>query len=327
MTEATAQDLTETAEESAELGRAYEFCRAITKEHSKSFYFSANFLNPEKRQPIYALYALCRLIDDEVDQAEVQSETEAIAAVELWKMRLDEVYAESLASRESGESRVVSQNTNGFDSRLSTLDSRLVMTAWRDMLRRYKIRQELPLELMRGVLMDTHIKRYQTWDELYVYCYRVASVVGLMSSEIFGYEEPETLTYAEALGIAMQLTNILRDVRDDAAMNRIYLPKEDLDRFGVSEDQIFRNDFDENFANLMRFEIARARDYYKQAELGIPLLNKDARFTVLLAARIYGKILNQIERQNCNVFAARAHTTKRQKIWAIPRIWLAARKM
>ncbi len=318
MTETTAQDLIETAAESAELRRAYEFCRRITKEHSKSFYFSANFLKPAKRQPIYALYALCRLVDDEVDAAEVRSEAEAIAAVERWKSKLNEVYFNAETQRRDGESKTQQTPDN---------QQNLVLTAWRDMLRRYKIRQELPLELMRGVLMDTHIKRYQTWDELYVYCYRVASVVGLMSSEIFGYEKPETLDYAEALGIAMQLTNILRDVRDDAKMNRIYLPKEDLDRFGVSEGQIFNNDFDENFARLMRFEIARAREYYKQAELGVPLLDRDARFTVLLAARIYGKILNQIERQNHNVFAARAHTTKPQKIAAIPRIWLAARKM
>ncbi len=184
----------------------------------------------------------------------------------------------------------------------------------------YEIPQKLPLELMQGVLMDTTIKRYETFEELYVYCYRVASTVGLMSSEIFGYTKLETLEYAEALGIAMQLTNILRDVKEDAAMGRIYLPQEDLRRFNVSEKQIFANDFDENFERMMKFQIKRARDYYRKAEKGIPLLEKDTRFTVLLASRIYSRILDEIERQNHDVFRKRAHTTFWQKLSMIPKI-------
>lgn len=297
----------------ADLDRAYETCREITKTHAKSFYFSARFLKPAKRRPIYALYALCRLVDDEVDAAEVKSERDAINAVENWKQKLDAVYQN--ADFESKEQRTKDKGQTE------------VLIAWRDMLKTYRIRQELALELMRGVLMDTHIKRYETFDELYVYCFRVASTVGLMSSEIFGYEKPETLEYAEALGIAMQLTNILRDVREDAAMGRIYLPQEDLRRFKVSEEQIFAGKVDANFVELMKFQIARAREYYAKAEKGIPLLEKDARFTVLLAARIYARILNEIERQNYDVFTRRAHTSKAQKIFSIPRIWFAAGKM
>ena len=304
------QNPLQTAFEAAEISRAYEFCRQITKKHAVTFYFSARFLKPEKRLPIYALYALCRLVDDEVDAAEVKDEQAAITAVENWEKMLDEVYARA----ENGKWKT----ENGQAQ---------VLLAWRDMLSKYPIRQELPLELMRGVLMDTHIKRYETWDELYPYCYRVASTVGLMSSEIFGYQKPETLEYAEALGIAMQLTNILRDVREDALMNRIYLPQEDLRKFNVSEKQIFAAQADANFIALIKFEIERARHYYALAERGIPLLEKDARFTVLLAARIYGKILDEIERQNYDVFARRAHTTKLQKIRAIPRIWREAKKL
>jgi phytoene synthase len=180
---------------------------------------------------------------------------------------------------------------------------------------------------MTGVLMDTHVKRYATFEELYVYCYRVASTVGLMSSEIFGYREPRTLEYAEALGIAMQLTNILRDVKEDARMNRIYLPQEDLRKFAVTEEQIFANKFDENFSELMKFQIRRAREFYQRAERGIALLEKDTRFTVLLASRIYGRILDEIERQNYDVFARRAHTTASQKIFLIPRIWRASKRL
>jgi phytoene synthase len=312
--------LQNSGEASAELQRAYDFCREITKNHAKSFYFSARFLKKEKRQPIYALYALCRLVDDEVDAAEVQSEREAIAAVENWKVKLDEVY-------QNAERGTLNTELKTENRRPKTEDQAKVLLAWRDMLKTYRIKQDLPLELMRGVLMDTHIKRYESWAELYVYCFRVASTVGLMSSEIFGYDQPETLEYAESLGIAMQLTNILRDVKEDAAMGRIYLPQEDLRRFNVSEEQIFSRRVEDNFVQLMRFEIERAREYYRKAELGIPLLEKDARFCVLLAARIYAAILNEIERQNYDVFTARAHTTRNQKLSLIPRIWFAARKM
>jgi phytoene synthase len=307
-------------ESRSELERAYEFCRQITKKHAKSFYFSARFLKKEKREPLYALYALCRLVDDEVDAAEVGSEREAIAAIENWKRKLDEIYQNAECGMRNAEFKIQ-------DQRPKTENQAKVLLAWREMLKKYRIRQELPLELMRGVVQDTHVKRYESWRELYVYCFRVASTVGLMSSEIFGYEKPETLEYAEALGIAMQLTNILRDIQEDAAMNRIYLPQEDLRKFGVSEEQIFAGLVDNNFIALMKFEIERAREYYLKAELGIPLLEKDARFCVLLAARIYAAILTEIERQNYDVFAARAHTTKFQKISAIPGIWSEARRM
>ena len=309
-----AKNFPQTSVESrAELERAYEFCRQIAKKHAKSFYFSAHFLKKEKRQPIYALYALCRLVDDEVDAAEVGSEREAIKAVESWKQKLDEIYQNA--------------ELNNNEQRTRNDEQAKVLLAWREMLKKYRIRRELPLELMRGVVQDTHVKRYESWRELYVYCFRVASTVGLMSSEIFGYEKPETLEYAEALGIAMQLTNILRDVREDAVMNRIYLPQEDLRKFDVTEEQVFAGRVDDNFIALMRFEIERAREYYRKAELGIALLEKDARFCVLLAARIYSAILNEIERLNYDVFAARAHTTKFQKIRAIPNIWRETRRM
>ena len=148
-----------------------------------------------------------------------------------------------------------------------------------------------------------------------------------MASEIFGYADKKTLEYAEALGIAMQLTNILRDVREDALMDRIYLPQEDLRKFNVSEEQIFNGKYDENFIELMKFQISRAEDYYAAAEKGIALLEKDARFTVLLASRIYRQILHKIEKNHYNVFESRAHTTLSQKIFSVPKIWLEARKI
>ena len=297
------------------LDQAYKYCETVTKTHAKSFYFAAKFLPKTKQKPIYALYALCRHVDDEVDEAEVESETGAIAAVERWKRKLEAVYNYEL------------RMTNDELSEKTDEDQNLVLLAWTDLLKNYKIPQNLPLELMTGVLQDTHTKRYETFEELYVYCYRVASTVGLMSSEIFGYSDENTLEYAEALGIAMQLTNILRDIKEDAAMDRIYLPQEDLRKFNVTEEQIFANQINANFIEMLNFQIARARDYYRKAEKGIALLEKDTRFTVLLASRLYSKILDEIEKQNYDVFAKRAHLNFRQKVFSIPNIWMQARNL
>jgi len=300
-----------------EIEKAYEYCRQVTRRHAKSFYFAAKFLPRIKQKPIYALYALCRHIDDEIDEAEIKNEAEAIKAVENWKAKLNQVFSGAEISIHPGAK----------PGELHHKNQSYVLEAWQDLLKTYKIPQNLPLELIKGVLMDTHVKRFETFEELYVYCYRVASTVGLMSTEIFGYTEKKTLEYAEALGIAMQLTNILRDVKEDARMGRIYLPQEDLRRFDVSEKQIFAAQSNENFVELMKFQITRARKFYKKAEQGIPLLEKDTRFTVLLACRLYAKILDKIEQQNYNVFTRRAHTNFSQKVLFIPGIWLQARSL
>lgn len=291
---------------SASIEKAYEYCESVTKKHAKSFYFAAKFLPRTKQRAVYPIYAFCRHVDDEIDEIGEGNEAEAIEAVGRWRIDLEKVF----------EGKINATNSS----------QREVFVAWSDLLKTYKIPRELPLELVQGVLMDTQIKRYETFDELYVYCYRVASTVGLMSSEILGYADKIALEYAEKMGVAMQLTNILRDVKEDAAKNRIYLPQEDLRRFEISEEQIFANEFNENFREMMKFQIARARDFYAEGEKGIALLEKDSRFTVLLASRIYGRILDEIERQDYNIFIKRAHTTMAQKLAMIPRIWLATVK-
>lgn len=310
-----------------EIAAAYEYCRQVTKRHAKSFYFSAKLLPKEKQKPIYALYALCRYVDDTIDNSAIGSEAQAAEAIENWQKDLDEIYRNLVRQTVGNIIRTDEKKENRRESAEQNPKSQ-ILTAWRDMLSKYPIARELPLELMRGVLMDTHIKRYQTFDELYVYCYRVASVVGLMSSEIFGYEGgAETMKRAEYLGIAMQLTNILRDVGEDAQMNRIYLPQEDLSRFGVTETQIFDGAANENFRALIRFEIERARFYYVEAEKGIAFLHKEARLPVLSASRLYARILDEIEKLNYDVFVSRAHTTRAQKIFALPKLWREARKI
>lgn len=300
---------------STELEKAYDYCESVTKQHARSFYFAAKFLPRNKQRAVYPIYAFCRHVDDEIDEIGEGDETEAIKAVERWRNNLNEIYSQI----KTGQPELKSANPKH-----STEDQIQVFRAWQDLLHNYKIPQKLPLELVQGVLMDTTVKRYETFDELYVYCYRVASTVGLMSSEIMGFSDKIALKYAEAMGIGMQLTNILRDVKEDAGKGRIYLPQEDLRKFNVSEEQIFANEFDANFAALMKFQVERAREYYRNGEKGIAYLEKDSRFTVLLAARIYAKILDEIEKQNYNVFTRRAHTTGAQKILSIPKIWFQA---
>ncbi|MBS1792603.1 MAG: squalene/phytoene synthase family protein [Acidobacteria bacterium] len=290
--------------------KAYRYCEEVTRLHAKSFYFAAGFLPAAKRRAVFPIYAFCRHVDDEIDELGLRDEAAAIRAVERWQANLQMVYDGKID-----------------EERPANDEQTEVLTAWRDLLENYRIPPDLPRELVEGVLMDTRIKRYETFDELYVYCYRVASTVGLMSSEILGYREPKALAYAEAMGIGMQLTNILRDVGEDAEKGRIYLPQEDLRRFGVTTEQIFERRFDRNFEELVKFELERARSYYREGEKGIALLEKDSRFTVLLAARVYAKILDEIEKQHYNVFIRRAHTSRTQKLLAVPGIWLEARKL
>lgn len=302
---------------SNEIELAYKYCESVTKTHAKSFYFAAKFLPKSKRRAVYPIYAFCRHVDDEIDEiGEDGDESVAVRAVEKWKRQLEEVFENKIQkTNDANEDK---------DQKQKTKDQNQVFIAWKDLLKAYKIPKNLPLELMQGVLMDTQIKRYETFNELYIYCYRVASTVGLMSSEILGYSDVIALRYAEAMGVAMQLTNILRDVKEDAAINRIYLPQEDLRKFGVSERQIFSGEMNENFIELMKFQIKRARDFYRTGEQGIRLLEKDSRFTVLLAARIYSRILDEIERQNYDVFSRRAAITFSQKVLSLPKIWREA---
>ena len=295
----------------SEIVKAFRYCEVVTKKHAKSFYFAAKFLPRHKRKAVYPIYALCRHVDDEIDESATENQEKAIKAVEKWRSELEKVYA--------GEA------DNG--QRTTDNGQFLVLSAWRELLQTYKIPLKLPLELIEGVLMDTHTNRFETFEELYVYCYRVASTVGLMSSEILGYSNGKALEYAEKMGVGMQLTNILRDVKEDAGRGRIYLPQEDLRRFDVSEEQIFAGRADENFIRMMKFQVARARDFYREGERGIGFLEKDSRFTVLLASRVYGRILDEIERQQYDVFRRRAHTSKGQKLFSIPRIWFQSRQL
>lgn len=289
--------------EDTKLRFAYSHCRSITRKHAKTFYMATRFLPYHKQRGIFAIYGLCRTLDDIVDESQnLHPETEKNHAVIVKKLDL---FSAQLISTYQGEEQ---QNS--------------VLIAFSDVLNRYQISLDHPLTLVDGVKMDLFKNRYDTFEELYAYSYKVASVVGLMTSEIFGYKNPEAIDHAVDLGIAMQLTNILRDVGEDLARNRIYLPKEDLERFNVSEQAMFSHEITPDFIDLMKFQIQRARKYYSSADRGIAMLNRDSRLPVLLARENYSRILDKIEENRYQVFTRRAYLNATEKFSILPRVML-----
>lgn len=283
-----------------EVTRAYEHCRRVTALHARTFYFASFFLGGTKRRACYAVYAFCRYIDDLVDDAAGAGPVDAAAVertIRRWQGDLDAVYA----GEDIGQP---------------------VMIAWADVLRHYHIPRELPDELVAGCMSDLReAVRYDTFEDLYGYCYKVASVVGLMTSRIFGYTDPTASERAIELGVAMQLTNILRDVGEDLSNNRIYLPADELSSFGIGENDLLERRVTPKFREMMRFQIARARKYYADAEPGIRLLDSDSRLTVRLMGHNYSRILDAIERNGYDVFSHRASVPFRRKMTSIPALW------
>lgn len=287
---------------------AFEYCREVSWKHAKTFYFATHFLPPAKRRAVHAVYALCRYVDDIVDHSEDKlsrkslTKEKIILLINKWRTDIESCYKGILIDHP-------------------------IMIAWHDTLKKYHIPKNLPLELIDGVCMDLKQNRYETFDELYTYCYKVASVVGLMTSEIFGYTSEESLKHAIELGIAMQLTNILRDVGEDAQKGRIYLPLEDLKKFNLTEDDILNGVMSENFINLMKFEIERARCYYSESEKGIAMLSQDSRLAVKVSHDNYSRILQRIEEINYDVFKQRAFVSNTKKLALLPYMWLKVRLM
>lgn len=268
---------------------AYRTCVAITREHSRSFFFSTQLLPPEKRRAIRALYAFCRTSDDLVDTGSADP-ARALAA---W---VAQVHAPQAPPDNA------------------------VLLAWKDTAARYAIPQSLTDELLAGIAMDLSVHRYATFEDLWLYCYRVASVVGLISMRIIGYQEPAT-SYAVKLGIALQMTNILRDVGEDARRGRVYLPQADLERFGLRDEDILSGlqrpadrASDERFRRLMRFEIGCANALYREARPGIALLSADGRLATAAAAEIYRGILGKVASNGYDVFTRRAYVPLAEKL-------------
>jgi 15-cis-phytoene synthase len=261
----------------------------ITKKYAKTFYFASLFLKKDKREASYAVYAACRLSDETVDGSKG-----ANAQVQLNKLeqKLNSVYSPA------------------------ALDDP-VLSALRAVVGKYQISKEYFDALLAGMRMDLDKARYADFAELRDYCYKVAGVVGLVMLRIFGWRT-EAADFAVDMGIAMQLTNILRDIREDFRLGRIYLPADELRRFGVSESDIAEEKITDNFCALMRFEIERARQYYVRASAGIKLLaDPNSRFVARAMSDIYSGILTEIERNGYDVYTCRAHVGLAGKVHAI----------
>jgi phytoene synthase len=276
------------------LAQAYAYCEHITRENSRTFYIATALMPREKRQAIRALYAFCRVSDDMVDKAE----GDALSQLAAWRAYV-------------------------FDHAAATQDP--VLMAWQDTCQRYRIPHLYVEQLLDGLIQDVTMNRYPTFDDLAHYCYGVASTVGLMSMHIIGYSGPQALPYAIKLGIALQLTNILRDVGEDWRRGRLYLPQDELAAYSIGEEDIAHNRIDRRWRTFMQFQIARAHRLYEESLPGIGLLYAGGRFAVAAAAELYRSILDDITAHDYNVFTRRAHVSDIGKLIRLPGIWWRAK--
>lgn len=276
------------------LQRAYNYCDLLTAENSRSFHLASRWLPPDKRQAVRALYALCRVTDDIVDH-----NTES-AALELRQW----------------QTRIFAQEAQAWD---------LVAIAWADTRTRYKMPTRYAEQLFEGVARDLQQTRYANFDDLATYAYSVASTVGLMSMHIIGSCGQEAIPYAIKLGLALQLTNILRDVAEDWERGRVYLPQDELAAFGLSEEVIAGGKVTNRWREFMRFQIERSRQLYAQSWPGIGLLDPDGRFAIAAAAGLYRAILEDIENHDYDVFSRRATIGRWGKLRRLPKLWWRSR--
>jgi len=280
----------------------FDECRDYTRNFAKSFYFSSFLLPKEKRAAAYAVYTFCRYADNIVDGSVMISTENIREKFKELNSFLDEVYFTMKGNIDLSDRRAV-------------LPAHISRSAFAQTVVKYKIPRKYFHDLIEGVCMDTEHKRYNTFAELENYCYKVASVVGLIMTEIFGYTHKAALPYAVYLGKAMQLTNILRDIKEDYQMGRIYLPSEELKCFEYTEGDIAARNMNENFAMMMRFNIDRARAYYELSTHGFPYLTNDgSRTTVVLMYKIYSRILNEIEAYGYDVYSDRRFVSTAEKL-------------
>jgi phytoene synthase len=279
----------------AALRSAYRQAERITASHSKSFYLASALLPEEKRSAVRALYAFCRTVDDIVDESEDEQRE---ARLDYWRNMVE----------------------NG-----SFLDDDLVAAAWADTLTRYHIPRHYALQLIDGVARDLIQARYQTFDELATYCYGVASTVGLMSMYIIGFKSNDAIPYAIKLGVALQMTNILRDIGADFRNGRLYLPREELLLYGIREQDIAEGRVTDSWRQFMKFQIQRTRQIYAESWAGVRLLERDGQLAIGAASVFYQGILDEIERNDYDVFTRRASLSAMGKLSRIPGLWIKLR--
>ena len=276
--------------EHALLQRAYAYCSAMTAQHSRTFHTASSFVPVDKRRAIRALYAFCRRADDIVDG----SVPDAEEALTRWRTR-----------------------TRSFTPPAEDL----IAVAWADTRARFRIPQRYADQLIEGVGRDLCQRRYSTFADLATYAYGVASTVGLMTMHIVGFSGDEAIPYAVKLGVALQLTNILRDVREDWLADRIYLPLDELVAHRLTQADLAAGRVDERWRAFMRFQIARTRRLYAEAWPGLALLSTDGRFAIAAAAGLYRAILDDIEAHDYDVFRHRAGVSTWKKLRHLPGIW------
>jgi len=273
-----------------------EYCHQKAAQSGSSFYYSFLFLPPERRRAITALYAFCREVDDAVD--EPADPGVARATLSWWRNEVAQLYAGNAQHP--------------------------VTKALVPAIGPFNIQQLQLSEIMDGMEMDLDHNRYPDFDSLRLYCHRVAGVVGLLSAGIFGYHNSKTLAYAEKLGLAFQLTNIVRDVGEDARKNRIYIPADEMQRFGVSEAELLGARHTDAFSRLMEFQAQRVRNCYADALAALPAEDRRAQRPGLAMAAIYGTLLDEIRRDKYRVLTHRTTLTPIRKFWIAWKTWVTA---
>jgi phytoene synthase len=279
---------------------AFEHARLLTEHYSKSFYISAKMLPRERRWATYALYGFCRYADNLIDNPRHRSKDELLHEADFISQEIKIAYR-------SGESE------------------HPILKSFITVAKHYHIPIKYPQELITGVMMDIQTSRYRTFDDLYIFAYRVAGVVGLMMTHVLGYKTEKAFEFAEKLGIAMQLTNILRDIKEDLHINRIYLPAEEMQQFGVEEADLFKEKMSDKLKALMKFQVDRAQKYYNEANPGIKYLIPESRFAIYSASKIYNGILQKIVHHAYNPFLGRVYVPQVIKIGILLREVLRSR--
>jgi phytoene synthase len=276
---------------------AGQFVSRLTRKSRSNFFYAFLCLPRVQREAIYACYAFCRIVDDAVDL--VADRAAQRAEIQRWREEIARVY-EGRPEHPAGQRLQVA-------------------------VRRFPIPRAALDEIIAGVEMDMDHPTYETFDQLYPYCYRVASAVGLCCIEIFGYSDPRAREYAVNLGLALQLTNILRDVQVDARIGRVYLPQVDLRRFGVTADDLAQGRHTPAFVELMAFEAARAHEYYRRAWAALPAVDARRLFAAEIMGRTYFALLREIEARRFDVFSRRVTVPTTRRLAIALRCWIGAR--
>ncbi len=275
-----------------DLSQAYDYCQRVAKTHAKNFYYAFRTLPVAKRRAIYAVYAFCRYCDDVADETLPQDEKKRLLAATRDRLN---------------------------DPRLAPEDP--IFTALEGAIGDFAIPRRYFEDVIRGVETDLEVSRFQTFEDLRDYCYLVASAVGLICIEIFGYDESAASDYAVDFGIAMQLTNVMRDVKEDADRDRIYLPLDDINEFGYSEQELMAGSNNENFRLLMDFQATRARRYFDSGARLFPLLSRESRACAVALHQLYSRILDRMESSGYDVFERRIGLSVGEKLLLVARLW------